>query len=38
MITRSALENFKCFREVEVKPKRITVFIGPNGSGKSSVL
>ena len=38
MITRIKLENFKCFREVEVNPRLITVFVGPNGSGKSSVL
>ncbi len=38
MITRIALENFKCFRKVEVNPRLITVFVGPNGSGKSSVL
>ena len=38
MITSIKLENFKCFREVEVNPRLITVFVGPNGSGKSSVL
>ena len=38
MIERIALENFKCFRKVEVNPRLITVFVGPNGSGKSSVL
>lgn len=38
MITNITLENFKCFRKVEVNPRRITVFVGPNGSGKSSVL
>ena len=38
MITSVVLENFKCFRKVEVNPRRITVFIGPNGTGKSSVL
>ena len=38
MITKILLENFKCFRKVEVNPRRITVFVGPNGSGKSSVL
>ena len=38
MITNITLENFKCFRKVEVNPRRITVFIGPNGTGKSSVL
>ena len=38
MITNITLKNFKCFRELEVNPKLITVFIGPNGTGKSSVL
>ena len=38
MITNITLRNFKCFRELEVNPKLITVLIGPNGTGKSSVL
>lgn len=38
MITNIVLENFKCFRKVEVNPRLITVFVGPNGTGKSSVL
>ena len=38
VITNIILKNFKCFREVEVNPRRITVFVGPNGTGKSSVL
>ena len=38
MITNITLENFKCFRRVELNPKRLTVLIGPNGTGKSSVL
>ena len=38
MITNIALENFKCFRQVSINPKRLTVLIGPNGTGKSSVL
>ena len=38
MITNITLENFKCFRRVEINPKRLTVLIGPNGTGKSSVL
>lgn len=38
MITKLVLENFKCFRKIEVEPRLITVFIGPNGTGKSSVL
>lgn len=38
MITNITLENFKCFRKIEVNPRLITVFVGPNGSGKSSVL
>ena len=38
MITNITLENFKCFREVSINPKLLTVLIGPNGTGKSSVL
>lgn len=38
MITNIVLENFKCFRKVEINPRLITVFVGPNGTGKSSVV
>lgn len=38
MINKLVLQNFKCFRKIEVNPRLITVFIGPNGTGKSSVL
>ena len=38
MITGIVLENFKCFRRVEINPKRVTCFVGANGTGKSSVL
>lgn len=38
MITKIALKNFKCFRDIEVNPRLITVLIGPNGSGKSSLI
>ena len=38
MITGIVLENFKCFRKVEINPKRVTCFVGANGTGKSSVL
>ena len=38
MITNITLENFKCFRKIEIDPKLITLFIGPNGTGKSGVL
>ncbi len=38
MITNIALENFKCFRSLDLSPKQITVLIGPNGTGKSGVL
>ena len=38
MITNISLENFKCFRQLDIDPKLITVLIGPNGSGKSGVL
>ena len=38
MITNITLQNFKCFRQISVDPKLITVFVGPNGTGKSGVL
>ena len=38
MLTRIALQNFKCFRELHIEPGLITVLIGPNGTGKSGVL
>ena len=38
MITNITLENFKCFRNVSINPKLLTVLIGPNGTGKSGVL
>ena len=38
MITNIKLENFKCFRQLDINPKLLTVLIGPNGTGKSSVL
>ena len=38
MITNITLENFKCFRQISVDPKLVTVFIGPNGTGKSGVM
>ena len=38
MITNISLQNFKCFRQLSIDPKLVTVLIGPNGSGKSSVL
>ena len=38
MIANIVLENFKCFRQLEINPKLLTVLIGPNGTGKSSVL
>ena len=38
MITNITLENFKCFQQVSINPKLVTLFIGPNGTGKSVVL
>ncbi len=38
MITDITLQNFKCFREVSISPKLVTVLIGPNGTGKSGLL
>ena len=38
MIANVAVENFKCFRELDISPRMLTVLIGPNGTGKSGVL
>ena len=38
MITNITLENFKCFRQLSISPKQMTLFIGPNGTGKSGVM
>ena len=38
MITKISLQNFKCFRQLSIDPKLVTVLIGANGAGKSSVL
>ena len=38
MITDIKLTGFKCFEDLRVKPKLVTVLIGPNGTGKSGVL
>ena len=37
MITNITLANFKCFRQVSIDPKLITVLIGRNGTGKSGI-
>lgn len=38
MITNITLQNFKCFRELDINPKQLTILIGPNGTGKSTVI
>ena len=38
MIDRVIVENFKCFRKVDISLGRANLFIGENGSGKSSFL
>ena len=38
MITNVTLENFKCFRQLSINPKLVTLLIGPNGTGKSGVM
>jgi predicted ATPase len=38
MITRVAIKNFKCLRNVTVDVEPFTVFVGANGSGKTSFL
>jgi hypothetical protein len=38
MISKVAIHNFKCLRDVTIQLERFTVFVGPNASGKSSIL
>ena len=38
MIDRVIVENFKCFRKLDISLGRANLFIGENGSGKSSFL
>lgn len=38
MITRIKAENFKCFKQLDIPLKNLTVLAGLNGSGKSSVI
>ena len=38
MITEITLRNFKCFQQVSITPKLVTLLIGPNGTGKSGLL
>ena len=37
-LERIRVTNFKCWEEVQLETKPLTVLIGPNGSGKSSIL
>ena len=37
MLTNIKLENFKCFRELDLKCAPLTLLTGINGTGKSSV-
>ena len=37
MLTRIELENFKCFKELDLKCAPLTLLTGINGTGKSSV-
>ena len=37
-ITKVSLKNFKCFKDVEIDFKKITILTGGNSSGKSSLL
>ncbi len=37
-ITKISLRNFKCFKDVEIDFKKITILTGSNSSGKSSLL
>src|SRR4051812_6332027 len=38
MISRIRLENFKCFRELDLPLGALTLLAGLNGTGKSSVI
>lgn len=38
MLTRLTISNFRCFRELDVPLKPLTVLIGPNDTGKSTFL
>jgi predicted ATPase len=38
MITRVYIDNFRCFSNFEVKPKRLNLLIGNNGAGKSTFI
>lgn len=38
MLERVQIENFRCFKKVDVRLKPLTVLIGPNDSGKSAFL
>ena len=38
MITNITLNDFKCFQDISIDPKLVTVLIGPNGTGKSGIL
>ncbi|MDA0282490.1 MAG: AAA family ATPase [Planctomycetota bacterium] len=38
MLTNLSIKGFRCFRELEVPLKPLTVLIGPNDTGKSSFL
>ncbi|MEM3572842.1 MAG: AAA family ATPase [Candidatus Micrarchaeia archaeon] len=35
---RIKVKNFKCWEEIELETKPLTILVGPNGSGKSSIL
>jgi predicted ATPase len=38
MITRVYIDNFRCFTNLEVRPKRLNLLIGNNGTGKSTFI
>jgi predicted ATPase len=38
MIRRIKIDNFKCFKEVDLPFSNLTVLTGPNGSGKSTII
>ncbi|MFB3892991.1 MAG: AAA family ATPase [Phycisphaerae bacterium] len=38
MITKMHIEQFKCFKRLDIEFGQFNVLIGPNDSGKSSLL
>ncbi|MBT3218147.1 MAG: AAA family ATPase [Proteobacteria bacterium] len=37
MIRRIAIDNYRCFTNFELEPRRVNLLLGPNGTGKSTL-